>query len=142
MPMARTGNTHKTPGRPAIRICTMHDPLQSGRYSRSVTADLGRYTIKMTSQQKKERKESRRRVLKDGKIVSPTLHGAIDVRIRDLSQSGALIDLPIGTKIPDSFGFLVVSESKVYPAIARWRKGERAGIEFTGPPKSASLRKW
>ena len=96
----------------------------------------------MTSQQKKERKESRRRVLKDGKIVSPTLHGAIDVRIRDLSQSGALIDLPIGTKIPDSFGFLVVSESKVYPAIARWRKGERAGIEFTGPPKLASLRKW
>jgi hypothetical protein len=98
--------------------------------------------IKMTSQQKQERKEPRRRVLKEGKIVSPTLHGAIDVRIRDLSQSGALIDLPIGTKIPDSFGFLVVSESKVYPAIARWRRGERAGIEFTGPPKSASLRKW
>ena len=118
----------------------MHDPLQSAVVP--VPAGLVGTLIKMTSRQKQERKEPRRRVLKDGKIVSPSLHGAIDVRIRDLSQSGALIDLPIGTNIPDSFGFLVVSESKVYPAIARWRKGERAGIEFTGPPKLASLRKW
>ena len=132
-----------SPGGPAIRVYTTHDPpqsekIQSFRFRQVLVGAL----IKMTSQQKQERKEPRRRVLKDGKIVSPTLHGAIDVRIRDLSQSGALIDLPIGTKIPDSFGFLVVSESKIYPAVARWRRGDRAGIEFTGPPKSASLRKW
>lgn len=126
--------------RPSRRIYTMHDPLQSAVVP--VPAGLVGTLIKMTSQQKQGRKEPRRRVLKDGKIVSPSLHGAIDVRIRDLSQSGALIDLPIGTKIPDSFGFLVVSESKIYPAIARWHRGERAGIEFTGPPKLASLRKW
>ncbi len=92
--------------------------------------------------QHQERKEPRRKVLKDGKIVSTNLHGAIDVRIRDLSQSGALVELPIGTILPDSYGFLVVSESKLYPAVTRWRKGERAGIEFTGAPKPSSLRKW
>jgi hypothetical protein len=92
--------------------------------------------------QQNQRKDLRRRVLKDGKIVSPTLHGAIDVRIRDLSASGALIEIPLGTLIPPSYGLLVVSESRVYPAVTRWRRGERLGIEFTGPPKSANLRKW
>ena len=95
----------------------------------------------MTSQ-KKERKELRHRVLKDGKIVSPTLHGALDVRIRDLSPKGALIEVPVGTVIPESYGLLIVWESKIYPSVTRWRKGVRLGIEFTGPAKLASLRKW
>jgi hypothetical protein len=90
----------------------------------------------------RKRKEQRHRVLKDGKIVSPTLHGAIDVRIRDLSQSGALIEVPMATIVPDAYGLLVVSQSRVYPAATRWRKGDRLGVEFTGPPKLASLRKW
>jgi hypothetical protein len=92
--------------------------------------------------QKNQRREPRRRVLKDGKIVSPTLHGAIDVRIRDLSNSGALVEIGVGTLIPPTYGLLVVSEEKVYPAVTRWRRGEKLGMEFTGPPKSASLRKY
>ena len=96
----------------------------------------------MTVTEQRARKEQRRRVLKDGKIVSPTLHGAIDVRIRDLSQSGALLDVELATLIPPAFGLLVVSESKIYPAVTRWRRGDRMGVEFTGPPKAATLRKW
>jgi hypothetical protein len=92
--------------------------------------------------QKKDRKDPRRRVLKDGKIVSPTLHGAIDVRIRDLSATGALIEVPAPTEIPDAYGLLVVWESKVYPSVTRWRRGNRIGVEFTGPAKAATLRKW
>jgi hypothetical protein len=92
--------------------------------------------------EKRERKDPRRRVLKDGKIVSPTLHGSLDVKIRDLSASGALLEIPFATLLPDSYGLLVVSESKVYPAVTRWRRGDRLGLEFTGPPKSATLRKW
>jgi hypothetical protein len=64
------------------------------------------------------------------------------VRIRDLSASGALVEVPVATKLPSSYGFLVVSESKIYPAITRWRRGNRLGMEFTGPPKTANLRKW
>jgi hypothetical protein len=92
--------------------------------------------------QKRDRKEPRRRVLKDGKIVSPTLHGALDVRIRDLSPTGALVEIPMATLLPASYGFLVVSESKVYPATTRWRRGNRLGMEFTGPPRPATLLKW
>lgn len=90
---------------------------------------------------KRARKETRRRVLKDGKIVSPTLHGSLDVKIRDLSSSGALLEIPVATLLPSAYGLLVVSESKIYPAITRWRRGERVGLEFTGPPKPATLRK-
>ena len=96
----------------------------------------------MTVTEQRARKDQRRRVLKDGKIVSPTLHGAIDVRIRDLSLSGALLDLEPTMPVPPTFGLLVVSESKVYPAVTRWRRGERVGLEFTGPPKPATLRKY
>jgi hypothetical protein len=91
---------------------------------------------------KRDRKAPRRRALKDGKIVSPTLHGAFDVGIRDLSASGALIEVPLATKLPSSHGFLIVPESKLYPAVSRRRHGDRLGMEFTRPPKTANLRKW
>ena len=89
-----------------------------------------------------QRRQPRRKVLKDGKIVSATLHGAIDVRIRDLSATGALIEIAVATEIPPTYGLLVVWEGKIYPAATRWRRGSRLGMEFTGPPKSAALRKW
>ena len=92
--------------------------------------------------EKQERKEPRRRVLKDGKIISPTLTSSLDVKIRDLSASGALLEIPFGTLLPNTYGLLVVSENKLYPSVTRWRRGERVGVEFTGPPKSSTLRKW
>ena len=92
--------------------------------------------------EKQARRVPRRKVLKDGKIVSHHLHGAIDVRIRDLSDAGALIELPLATLLAQTFDLLVVSEHKVYPSIVRWRRGDRMGLEFTGAPKTASLRKW
>lgn len=95
-----------------------------------------------TTPPNQNRKAPRRRVLKDGKIVSANLHAAIDVRIRDMSASGALIEIPFATELPNAYGFLVVSESRIYPAITRWRRGNRLGMEFTGPPKAANLRKW
>src|SRR5262245_44846872 len=88
------------------------------------------------------RKESRRKVLKDGKIVSHKLHGAIDARIRNLSESGALLEIPLTTHAPDSFELVVVASGMLYPAVARWRKGNRLGVEFTGPPNYVALRKW
>ena len=92
--------------------------------------------------EKQARKEPRRKVFKDGKIVSHQLHGAIDVRIRNLSEAGALIEVPMGTIFPEAFELLIVSTGMLHPASRRWRKGDRMGVEFTGPPKFVSLRKW
>ena len=91
--------------------------------------------------EKQARRVPRRKVLKGGKIVSHHLHGAIDVRIRDLSEAGALIELPLATLLPQTFDLLVMSEYKIYPSIIRWRRGDRMGLEFTGTPRMASLRK-
>ena len=92
--------------------------------------------------EKQARKEPRRKVFKDGKIVSHQLYGAVDVRVRNLSESGALIELQMGTLVPKSFELLIVSTGILHPASRRWRKGDRMGLEFTGPPKFVSLRKW
>ena len=123
------------------------EPLDDAAISRHARAtaslhELDRSVTDQVHSQKPNRKAPRRKVLKDGKIVSPTLHGALDVRIRDLSASGALIEVPLATELPSTYGFLVVSESKIYPAATRWRRGNRLGMEFTGPAKTVNLRKW
>ena len=73
--------------------------------------------------------------------MSHQMHGAIDVRIRNLTESGALIEVPMGTIFPQAFELLVVSTGMLHPASRRWRKGDRMGVEFTGPARFVSLRK-
>ena len=63
------------------------------------------------------------------------------VKIRDLNDGGALIELPATTELANSFGLLIVSDRLFYPAIVRWRKGTRAGLKFTGKPR-LNIRKW
>jgi hypothetical protein len=92
------------------------------------------------SYENEHRKHRRQRVLKDGKIVSSDMNTLIDVKIRDMSASGALVNLPTNVVMPDKFNFLIVSERLLYPAIVRWRKGEAMGIEFTGEPRPSALR--
>ena len=92
------------------------------------------------SSEHEHRMQRRHRVLKDGKIVSSDMNSLIDVKIRDMSASGALVNLPTNVVMPDKFNFLVVSERLLYPAAVRWRKGEAMGIEFTGEPRLSVLR--
>ena len=87
-----------------------------------------------------QRKQRRQRVLKDGKIVTADMNSLIDVKIRDMSASGALVNLPANVVMPDKFNFLVVSDRLLYPAVLRWRKGEAMGIEFTGESRLSALR--
>jgi hypothetical protein len=63
-----------------------------------------------------------------------------DVKIRDMSASGALVRIPANATLPESFSLLIVSERKLYSAAVRWRKGETIGIEFIGEPRISALR--
>jgi PilZ domain len=92
------------------------------------------------SYENEQRKQRRHRVLKDGKIVSSDMNSLIDVKIRDMSASGALVNLPANVVMPDKFNLLVVSDRLLYPAVLRWRKGEAMGIEFTDEPRPSALR--
>ena len=116
--------------------------LRSSRYSKGAGLLHSREVRPTRPMEKQTRKDPRRKVFKDGKIVSHQLHGAVDVRIRNLSESGALIELPIGTLVPDTFELLIVWAGMLYPARMRWRKADRRGVEFTGPAKHVALRTW
>ena len=79
-------------------------------------------------------KQARHRVLKSGEIVSHNLTTAVGVTIHDLSADGALVRVSAISDFPESFNLLVVAEGLLYPATARWRKGEWIGIQFVGEP--------
>lgn len=63
------------------------------------------------------------------------MRSVFGVKIRDLSAGGALIEMPAAKERDDSFGLLIVSDRLLYPAVMRWRRGTRAGLEFTGKPR-------
>ena len=89
-----------------------------------------------------QRKHPRHKVLKEGRIVSSGMIGAINVIIRDLSVGGARIQLPSYIEIPGDFSLLVISENLLYPSVAKWRTGEASGIAFIGEPYRGSVLRY
>ena|SRR4026207_1152981 len=81
------------------------------------------------------------RVLLEGKIVSLDEATDIDVKIRELSATGAILRVPLNLNIPEKFDLLVVSDGKRYSAEKRWRKGERLVVKFVRAPRLPASRK-
>jgi hypothetical protein len=82
----------------------------------------------------KQHKRRGSRLLLQGKIVSRDGTTVIDVKIRDISATDAILRIPLNVNLPENFSLLVVSDGKHYPAAKRWRKGERLGVQFVGEP--------
>lgn len=74
------------------------------------------------------RTSQRRRTLKAGTISFGG--GAIDCTVRNLSESGAALDVisPIG--IPERFTLLVEADHRHLPCRVVWRKEKRIGVHF------------
>ncbi len=81
------------------------------------------------------------RLLLDGKIVSLDEATVIDVKIREISATGAILRIPPNVNVPENFHLQVVADGKRYPAEKRWRKGERLVVKFVGERRLASSRK-
>jgi diguanylate cyclase (GGDEF)-like protein/PAS domain S-box-containing protein len=113
-------------------------PLPAGQFATMLKA--GMLVPEYTNTENNQRRHPRQRVLKDGKIISANLSCVMDVKIRDMSASGALIRIPANCTLPESFSLLIVSDKKLYSAAVRWRKGEIIGIEFVGEPRTSALR--
>ena len=88
------------------------------------------------------RKHQRMRTLKDGQLISEGMKSLVDVKIRDLSESGARVETQGFIQLPDAFTLLILSQKALYPCRARWRRGTQIGIEFTGAPRALGLRKF
>ena len=88
-----------------------------------------------------QRSFMRRRVLKDGKIIIIPPSGTIDVKIRDLSENGAKLEIQAATALPEKFALIIVADGTVTPTEVMWRKGDLVGVHFCGVTKKVALRK-
>ena len=69
---------------------------------------------------------ARQRVLKAGNIEFGG--GAIDCSVRNLSATGAALDVPSPIGIPDNFDLVVSSDGLRFACRVVWRKAERIGV--------------
>ena len=70
----------------------------------------------------------RHRVLKAGTIEFGG--GAIDCTVRNISQTGAALEVVTSLFIPDRFTLFVPSEKWKRPCHIAWRKEKRIGVRF------------
>jgi len=78
------------------------------------------------------RKTVRRRVLLAGKVIYNEGTFTVDCRIRDLSDGGARIILPVGQVIPTRVVLLDVRARIAYDAEVAWMKSPEIGLKFLG----------
>lgn len=77
------------------------------------------------------REAARRRVLKAGKILLDG-GGAIDCTVRNLSRSGAALEVVTPIGVPDHFGLMIEAGPLLACEVVR-RTERRIGIRFSNP---------
>ncbi len=77
-----------------------------------------------------QRSNQRQRVLKAGKIAYGGGSIVVDCTIRNLSATGARLQVPTSVAIPDRFEFTEAATGKRCAATVMWRKGNLIGIRF------------
>lgn len=78
--------------------------------------------------QESNRVAPRRRVLKAGSISFGG--GSIDCTVRNLSATGAALEVVTPLYIPDRFKLIVQSDNLNQPCHVVWRKERRIGVAF------------
>ncbi|MEM9330564.1 MAG: PilZ domain-containing protein [Pseudomonadota bacterium] len=76
-----------------------------------------------------KRGEHRRRVLKSGTFLFNKGYASYDCTIRNLTDTGAMVEMGETTGIPQQFDFRMDNETPV-PARLVWRTNSRIGIQF------------
>jgi len=71
----------------------------------------------------------RHRVLKAGTIEFGG--GAIDCAVRNLSASGAALEVASPLGIPDQFNLIIAADHSSHRCRVVWRKDKRIGVTFT-----------
>jgi hypothetical protein len=77
-----------------------------------------------------KRNKQRQRVLKTGKIIFANGSFTVDCIIRNQSQIGARLQVPLSVAIPDRFTLIDTQSGLRKAARVVWRKGDGLGIQF------------
>ena len=80
--------------------------------------------------QHERRRETRRRTLKQGRIVLAGLHSTIDCTIRNMSPHGAGLRLMGPMAIPELFRLQITDSGVIQKVRKRWHHNNDIGVEF------------
>lgn len=75
-----------------------------------------------------KRSASRKRVLKAGSVEFGG--GAVDCVVRNLSHSGAALDIASPVGIPQELVLFIPADQRRYQCTVVWRKEKRIGVRF------------
>jgi hypothetical protein len=78
------------------------------------------------------RRAARQGGFKAGKIESGQA-GGVRCMIRNISSTGAFLELAAPTDLPDKFVLVVLSDHRQRNCEVVWRQRHRFGVAFTGP---------
>jgi hypothetical protein len=79
------------------------------------------------------RGEGRSRTANFGKITFREFRFVFDCVITERSSTGARVRCSHAYEVPTEFHLFDWKDQLLYPARLAWRKGDRLGVEFTGP---------
>lgn len=101
--------------------------------------------IRKSNATRELRRARRKRSLLGGKIVSPDGAQSFNCVVRDLSDTGARIDVPPSTVFPSRIFLLTPRHALAHEAQLVWRNARQAGLKFVaahalGPDRPSALR--
>ncbi len=85
-------------------------------------------------QQVELRNALRKRVLKGGFIAFSARHATLPCVVRDISASGARLQVEQATTVPDTFELIVELDGFEAPCVVVWRRATEVGVTFLSTP--------
>ena len=79
------------------------------------------------------RADPRLRTLLAGKIVSGDGFISADCTVRDLSLSGARVEISRVVRLPPPVALMLIRDGLLFDAAVAWRRGDEAGLVFKEP---------
>ena len=87
------------------------------------------------------RDSSRKRLLKGGYIAFSARHATLPCVVRDISESGARLQVGQVSSVPDTFELIVELDGLEVPCVVVWRKANEIGVTFTASPTYVAPRR-
>jgi PilZ domain-containing protein len=86
------------------------------------------------------RTSSRARILKAGKIIVTGGWGSHECVIKNVSKTGAKVEVDPVFEFPSQFQLLIIKDETLVPCKLAWRQGKTAGLRFIGEHKHIDLK--
>jgi hypothetical protein len=77
------------------------------------------------------RRQPRQRTSKSARILLSRYHSVIDCTVRDISPTGASLDVASTLGIPDRFDVMFDADKSIRTCRLIWFKQKQIGVEFT-----------